>query len=144
MFCFMNLSFVLRFFYPGPQHRACAVESVGGSDGARSAGRDVAEVQFRDQAGSGKADDDGRNCNLCHVTMVQNHSLGHQTELLTAAASARGWEIEIREESGGAGSGKSVDDRAALIATLDELDAGQHDALSSPSSTASLVTRSTG
>lgn len=63
------------------------------------------------------------------VSQVQNHSLGHQTELLTAAASARGWEIEIREESGGAGSGKSVDDRAVLISTLDELDAGQHDAL---------------
>ena len=62
-------------------------------------------------------------------SQVQNHSLGHQTDLLVAAADERGWNLEIREEKGGAGSGKNIGDRPVLGAILADLDAGRADAL---------------
>lgn len=63
------------------------------------------------------------------VSQVDNHSLAGQAAQLTQYADARGWDIEIREEPGGASSGKTTVGRDVLLATLDELDAGQHDVL---------------
>lgn len=63
------------------------------------------------------------------VSQVDNHSLAGQAEILARYADSRGWDIEIREEAGGYGSGKTTVGRDVLLATLDELDAGQHDAL---------------
>ena len=63
------------------------------------------------------------------VSQVDGSSLAGQAAQLCAYADQRGWQIEIREEEGGHGSGKSVVGREALLATLAELDAGEHDAL---------------
>ena len=63
------------------------------------------------------------------VSQVQNHSLGYQTQVLASAANARGWDIEIREEKGGAGSGKDTGGLSVLTQTLADLDAGRADAL---------------
>jgi DNA invertase Pin-like site-specific DNA recombinase len=63
------------------------------------------------------------------VSQVDNHSLAGQAATLAAYADGKGWSIEIREESGGAASGKTVIGRDVLNATLDELDAGAYDAL---------------
>lgn len=63
------------------------------------------------------------------ISQVDNHSLAGQAAQLCAYADQRGWAIEIREESGGHGSGRTMVGRDVLLATLTELDAGQHDAL---------------
>lgn len=63
------------------------------------------------------------------LSQVENHSLEAQRQQLISAANQRGWSIEIREEQGGNASGKATTDRAVLLRTLDELDAGHHDAL---------------
>lgn len=63
------------------------------------------------------------------VSQVGNFSLSGQGETLTTYALSRGWQIELRQETGGAASGKTTIGRDVLNATLDELDAGEHDAL---------------
>lgn len=63
------------------------------------------------------------------ISQVGNHSLAGQSALITAYAASKGWDIDIREEDGGHASGKSTAGRDVLMRTLDELDAGQHDAL---------------
>lgn len=63
------------------------------------------------------------------VSQVGNHSLAGQSALITAYADSKGWQVEIREEPGGHASGKTTLGRDVLNATLDELDAGEHDAL---------------
>jgi DNA invertase Pin-like site-specific DNA recombinase len=63
------------------------------------------------------------------VSQVDNSSLAGQGETLTTYALSRGWQIELRQEQGGAASGKTLQGRDVLNATLDELDRGEHDAL---------------
>ena len=63
------------------------------------------------------------------ASQVDNHSLAGQSALIFAYADSKGWEVQIREETGGHASGKTTLGRDTLMATLDELDAGEHDAL---------------